>query len=42
MYKLYQNAVRRLIAFANNRTIVVPLSGGYDSRLIAYHLRENN
>lgn len=42
MYKKYDNAIKRLITFANKRTIVIPLSGGYDSRLIAYHLRKNN
>lgn len=42
MYELYDKAVKRLIEFANGKKIVVPLSGGYDSRLILCHLRKNN
>ncbi|HSV88124.1 MAG TPA: asparagine synthase C-terminal domain-containing protein [Bacteroidales bacterium] len=33
VYKL-KNVIKRLITSLNNRTAVVPLSGGYDSRLI--------
>jgi len=33
---------KRLIIYANGRTIVVPLSGGYDSRLIVTMLRRLN
>jgi len=35
-------SVNRLIEYANGRTIVVPLSGGYDSRLVATVLRKMN
>lgn len=34
------NAVNRLIEYAAGRTIVIPLSGGYDSRLVATVLRK--
>ena len=34
------NVVKRLVEFANGRQIVIPLSGGYDSRLIAILLKE--
>ncbi len=33
------NCIERLMAWANGRTIVIPLSGGYDSRLIALMLK---
>lgn len=35
-------SVNRLIKYANGRTIVVPLSGGYDSRLVATVLKKLN
>jgi asparagine synthase (glutamine-hydrolysing) len=35
-------AVNRLIEYANGRTIVIPLSGGYDSRLVATVLKKMN
>lgn len=35
-------SVQRLIEYANGRQIVIPLSGGYDSRLIATLLRRLN
>jgi len=36
------NAGKRLVQTLNGRPAVVPLSGGFDSRLIAYLLRKNN
>ncbi|HON52888.1 MAG TPA: asparagine synthase C-terminal domain-containing protein [Bacteroidales bacterium] len=33
-YNVYNNVSKRLIDFLQNRTAVVPLSGGFDSRLI--------
>lgn len=34
-----EKVVQRLIRYANGRQIVLPLSGGYDSRALAMHLR---
>lgn len=34
------NAAKRLIRFLNGRPVILPLSGGYDSRMIAYFLHE--
>lgn len=36
------NSIERLIKFANGRQIVIPLSAGFDSRLIALKLKELN
>jgi asparagine synthase (glutamine-hydrolysing) len=35
-------AINRLIEYASGRTIVIPLSGGYDSRLVATTLKKLN
>lgn len=35
-----KKSIKRLIEYANGRQIVIPLSGGYDSRLIATILKE--
>lgn len=37
-----ENIFRRLVTSVNNRTIVVPLSGGYDSRYIVAMLKKMN
>jgi len=38
--KVAKESIKRLIKYANGKQIVVPLSGGYDSRLIATLLKE--
>lgn len=40
--KLFITAGHNLISFLNGRTAVVPLSGGFDSRLIACLLKKHN
>jgi asparagine synthase (glutamine-hydrolysing) len=37
-----KESIQRLISYANGRQIVIPLSGGYDSRLIATLIKEAN
>lgn len=39
---VFDSAFRRLIISLNNRPVVLPLSGGYDSRLIAVMLKKYN
>lgn len=38
----FENSFKRLIKSLNNRQVVIPLSGGYDSRLIAVMLKKYN
>ena len=38
--QLFLNATKRLIDFVDGRTIVLPLSGGMDSRTILFYLKE--
>ncbi|QDA30611.1 asparagine synthetase B family protein [Thermococcus indicus] len=40
LYTILNRVIDRLIDYANGRTIVIPLSGGYDSRVIATLLTE--
>ncbi|MFA5598324.1 MAG: asparagine synthase-related protein [Pusillimonas sp.] len=40
-YEICRFAISRLVKYANGRQIVIPLSGGFDSRLIAVMLKEN-
>jgi asparagine synthase (glutamine-hydrolysing) len=42
LYKMYENVFKKMINLLNGKTIVVPLSGGYDSRLIVYFLNKLN
>lgn len=42
LHKATSGAIARLIEYANGRQIIIPLSGGYDSRLIATLLKEAN
>ena len=38
----FENSFKRFIKSINNKTIVIPLSGGFDSRLIAVMLKKYN
>ena len=38
----FENSFKRLILSTQNRTLVIPLSGGFDSRLIAVMLKKHN
>lgn len=40
LHRVSKGSIQRLIQYANGRQIVIPLSGGYDSRLIAALLTE--
>jgi asparagine synthase (glutamine-hydrolysing) len=40
--KIIENEPQKLIKVLNNQTAIVPLSGGYDSRLIVYLLKKAN
>ena len=40
--EIYNNATKKMIKYLNGRQAVIPLSGGNDSRLIAYYLTKNN
>ena len=39
--EVYDNCVKKAIQYANGRKIVIPLSGGNDSRLLAYYVKQN-
>ncbi len=39
LHEIHRNTTERLIASLNGRSAVIPLSGGWDSRLIAYLLK---
>ena len=39
---VFENVFQRLVKSLQNKTAIVPLSGGFDSRLIATMLRKNN
>ena len=40
--KIYDKCVKNAIKYANGKKILLPLSGGNDSRLLAYYLKKNN
>jgi asparagine synthase (glutamine-hydrolysing) len=39
---IVESSAKRMIAFLNGRKALIPLSGGYDSRFIAYMLKKYN
>ncbi len=41
LLKIFDHIIDRVLYFAKENTIVIPLSGGYDSRLIAALLKKN-
>jgi len=40
--KVFLNVFKRLILYLDGRQVVVPLSGGHDSRLLVYYLKKLN
>ena len=40
--RLWNIVAKRVIMYLNGRRAVIPLSGGQDSRLLAYYLKKNN
>lgn len=42
LFKVIEDSIKRLIESVEGKTIVIPLSGGYDSRVIATMLRKLN
>ena len=40
--QIFLNVFKRLIKYLNGRQVVVPLSGGHDSRLLVYYLKKLN
>lgn len=40
MDELFCEVIKRLIIYLNGRSVVIPLSGGHDSRLLAYYLKK--
>lgn len=41
-FKTFENSFKRFVKSLNNRPVAIPLSGGYDSRLIAVFLKKYN